>query len=109
MIRNQALYSLGILLIELWYGKTMEQLRLPSDLNWQGTPGEVWCIADRLIENGLEFDAGKQYSDAVRRCIRCDFNRSDMDLENEDSQQAVFDGVVVPLETILQCFSGQLS
>ncbi len=51
VIRNQALYSLGILLIELWYGKTMEQLRLPSDLNCQGTPGEVWCTADRLIAN----------------------------------------------------------
>lgn len=109
IIRNQTLYSLGILLIELWYGKSMEQLQAPLDVDCAGTPGVAWCTAERLVDNELEFEAGKRYSDAVRRCIRCDFDRSDMSLDNESFQQAVFEGVVLPLETTLQQFSGQLS
>lgn len=53
-------------------------------------------------------EPGKLYSEAVRRCIRCDFDRRDMDLDSENFQEAVFDGVVVPLDTTLQQFSGQL-
>lgn len=109
VIRNQTLYSLGILLIELWYGKLIEQLQAPSDLDCAGTPGATWCTAERPVDNELEFEAGKRYSDAVRRCIRCDFDRSDMNLNNESFQRAVFDGVVVPLETTLQQWSSQLS
>ena len=37
-------------------------------------------------------EPGKLYSEAVRRCIRCDFDRRDMDLDSENFQEAVFDG-----------------
>lgn len=105
VIRNQTLFTLGILLIELWYGKCIEELQMPCDLDCTGTPGVAWCTADRLVENELEFEAGKRYSDAVRRCIRCDFDRKDMSLDNESFQQAVYGGVVGLLETTLQQFS----
>ncbi|KAF2470024.1 uncharacterized protein BDR25DRAFT_304010 [Lindgomyces ingoldianus] len=106
VIRNQTLFTLGILLIELWYGKPIEALSMPSDLDCRGTPGVEWCTADRIVENEIEFEAGKCYSEAVRRCIRCDFDRKDMSLENESFQQAVYDGVVALLETTLQQFTG---
>lgn len=109
IIRNQTLYSLGVLLIELWYGKTIEDLQAPPDLDRAGTPGVAWCTAERLVDSELEFEAGKRFSDAVRRCIHCDFDRSDMSLNNENFQQAVFEGVVVPLELTLQQFNGRLS
>ena len=80
VIRNQTLYTLGILLIEVWYGKSIQELQTASDLDCQGTPGVSWCTAEHLVENDLEFEAGKRYSDAVRRCIRCDFNQKDVDL-----------------------------
>jgi hypothetical protein len=60
VIRNQTLYTLGILLIELWYGKTMDQLQKPCDLDCGGTPGVQWCTADRLVEEEIEFEAGKR-------------------------------------------------
>lgn len=106
VVRNQTLWMLGVLLIELWYGKTIEDLKTASDKNWHGTPSIAWCTAERIVENEIEFEAGQLYSDAVRRCIRCDFDRKENDLENEAFQQAVFHGVVVPLETTLQQFSG---
>lgn len=107
VIRNQTLFALGVLLIELWYGEPIEDLRTTPDEDWQGTPSIAWCTAERIVENELEFEAGKRYSDAVRRCIRCDFDRKVNDLENKGFQQAVFNGVVVPLQTTLQDFRGQ--
>ncbi|KAF1941763.1 hypothetical protein EJ02DRAFT_191853 [Clathrospora elynae] len=104
VIRNQTLFTLGILLIELLYGKPIEELQTPRDLDCQGTPGIAWCTAERLIKEELEFEAGPRYLDAVRRCIRCDFNRKESSLDDKDFQQAVFDGVVAPLERTLQQF-----
>lgn len=106
VIRNQTLFTLGILLIELLYGKPIEELQMPHDLECQGTPGVAWCTAERLIEEEIAFEAGPLYSDAVRRCIRCDFNRNESSLDNRDFQRAVFDGVVAPLEKTLQRFNG---
>ncbi|KAF2126815.1 hypothetical protein P153DRAFT_297008 [Dothidotthia symphoricarpi CBS 119687] len=105
VIRNQTLFTLGVLLIELWYGKLIEELQLPCDLDCQGTPGVSWCTAERVVQNEIEFEAGKRYADVVRRCIRCDFDRKDTNLDNELFQHAVFDGVVAPLEKNLQQFN----
>jgi hypothetical protein len=106
IIRNQTLYTLGILLIELWYGKTIKDLQTIADLDSQGTPGPAWCAAERIVETEIEFDAGRRYADAVRRCIRCDFDRNmkDMSLGTVDFQKAVFYGVLLPLEQTLEDF-----
>lgn len=106
VIRNQTLFTLGVLLIELLYAKPVEELQTTHDLDCQGTPGVVWCTAERLIEEEILFEAGPLFSDAVRRCIRCDFNHANHDLDDRDFQQIVFDGVVAPLEKTLQRFKG---
>lgn len=105
VIRNQSLFTLGILLIELLYGKSIEDLQSPRDLECHGTPGVVWCTAVRLIEEEIEYEAGPRYLDAVRRCIRCDFDRKDSSLDSEEFQQAVFIRVVAPLEKTLEQFN----
>lgn len=106
-IRNQTLFTLGVLLIELLYGTSIEEQQTPHDLNCQGTPGAVWCTAERLIDEEIALVGGQLYADAVRRCIRCDFNKRSLSLDDQDFQQAVFDGVVGPLEKTLQRFNGQ--
>jgi len=108
IIRNQTLFTLGILLIELLYGTAIEELHTPQDRLCQGTPGPIWCTAERLVEEEIAFEAGPLYADAVRRCIRCDFNQKTSSLDDQDFQQAVFDGVVAPLETTLHRFNGLL-
>jgi hypothetical protein len=107
LIRNQTLFTLGVLLIELLYGTSIEGLQTPHDLDCEGTPGAVWCTAERLVDEEIALEAGQLYADAVRRCIRCDFNRKSSSLDDQDFQQAVFDGVVAPLEKTLQHFNGQ--
>jgi hypothetical protein len=109
VIRNETLYSLGVRLIELWYGKTITDLQKPSDSDCQNTPGIAWCTAERIVDEKLEFDAGTRYTDAVRRCLRCDFGCKDTNLEEKDFQQVVYEGVVIPLETTLSQHSGQWS
>jgi hypothetical protein len=109
VIRNQTLFNLGILLIEVLYGKSIEELQTPSDLDCEHTPGAVWCTAERLInEEEILLEAGPLYSDAVRRCIRCDFNKQNTSLDDQEFQQAVYEGVVNPLEKTLQRFRGEL-
>lgn len=84
IIRNQTLYALGILLIELLYGKPIEQLGSAEDINCQGTPGVAWCTAVRLIDEDIFSQGGPRYRDVVRRYIRCDFNTQDSKLDSEE-------------------------
>ncbi|KAF2467714.1 uncharacterized protein BDR25DRAFT_305454 [Lindgomyces ingoldianus] len=100
IIRNQTLYALGISLIELWYGKTMSDLRKPEDGALGNGSADImaqWNTADRLVDE-LYNDAGGKYSDAVRRCIRCDFDQRASSLEDAAFQKAVFQGVVAQLK-----------
>jgi hypothetical protein len=108
VIRNPTLFALGILLIELLYETPIENLQTDRDRDCEGTPGAVWCTVGRLVDEEISFKAGQLYSDAVRRCIRCDFNQKTSSLDDQDFQRAVFDGVVIPLEKSLKFFKGEL-
>ncbi|UPX18480.1 uncharacterized protein EKO05_0008779 [Ascochyta rabiei] len=102
IIQNQPLFALGVALIELWYGETLSDLhededgpRDPADL--QGSFLTRLNTAYRLADE-LADDAGAKYSDAVRRCIRCDFSLRANSLEDVQLQKAVFQGVVTQLK-----------
>jgi hypothetical protein len=102
IIRNQTLYALGVSLIELWHGKALNDLRVPEDGNITGNPTFdlviEWTMVNRLVDELYSDGAGPKYSDAVRRCIRCDFDRRTNELENAEFQKAVFQGVVSQLK-----------
>jgi hypothetical protein len=102
IIRNQTLYALGLALIELWYNKPLTDLHRPEDGPPETGDPRIdlmteWNIADRLVDE-LYTDAGAKYSDAVRRCIRCDFDRRASSLEDVAFQKAVYHGVVSQLK-----------
>lgn len=102
MIRNQPLFALGVALIELWYGESLSELHEDED-GPQNSPDPQsgfltkFNTADRLADE-LADDAGTKYSDAVRRCIRCDFSLRVNKLEDVQFQRAVFHGVVAKLK-----------
>jgi hypothetical protein len=96
IIRNHTLYALGVSLIELWYGKELSQLHRTED----GPVGEAlseFNTAYRLVDE-LYNEAGGKYSDAVRRCIRYDFDCRTNSLEDLGFQRAVYEGVVAQLK-----------
>ena len=104
-IRNPVLFALGVLLIELCLGKPLEELKRPDERTRDGSVDAAldWVAADRLVED-VYLEGGSRYGDAVRHCIRCDFDRRETSLEDEDFQQAVYEGVVSLLEDDLKQF-----
>jgi hypothetical protein len=111
-IRNPTVFALGILLIELCLSKTIEQLRLPEDqLLGEATPDALANLstAGRLLQSGqLSKEASLRYQSAINRCIYCSFDQESASLENDQFRQAVYDGVVAPLEQDLMAFEGPL-
>ena len=105
-LRTQTLFSLGIVLIELCLGRTLDMLRDVNDpLDGEGKANILteWSTATRLLVD-VSREAGNRYSDATRRCIYCDFDQRVTSLENDTFKQAVHDGVVLPLEEVAQDF-----
>jgi len=64
-------------------------------------------VADRLIRSRTLFSReGALYEDAVRRCIRCEFDQVQDSLGDLDFKAAVFEKVILPLECDLKYFCG---
>ena len=103
---NQSLFSLGIILIELWFWKSMESWQAQDGSAQVGggmTPSTVeYLTAVRVIEE-LYGDAGEDYCDVVRRCIT-GLDHRETRLEIDEFKNEVYLKVVQPLEEHLQVF-----
>ncbi|KAL0263754.1 hypothetical protein SLS55_002736 [Diplodia seriata] len=105
-VRNQFLFGLGVLLIELCLDAPFEELRRRREKGRRDLAvSSDLTVANLLLEEVAE-EFGPYYSSAVRRCIRCDFDTDKMDIEDVAFRKAVYEGVVVPLEDALKSFSG---
>ncbi|KAM0330700.1 hypothetical protein ACHAQA_003652 [Verticillium albo-atrum] len=92
--QNLTLLALGILLVELILGETMDTLRAPGV---DASPLADYETAMGLLGRvGLEGSAN--YDSAVKRCLRCEFHRQNRSLEDEAFRQDVFGGIVALLE-----------
>lgn len=101
---NQSLFSLGVILIELWHGKRLEDLRIEADRSGiSGVADMTDYITARRLIDGISEDAGEKYGDAVRRCISGLDHRSSS-LEKEDFKDQVHIKVVSPLVENLESF-----
>ena len=127
-VRNQSIFALGIVLIELWYNQPIESLRITGDFDKNGDVNQItdFATARRLTEEiyreagdwyGLLYHLALRPSDlltarsvryghAVRRCIYCDFDQRHNDLSLSSMREAVYQGVLSPLEENLRFFCG---
>ena len=108
LIRSKPLFYLGLALIELSFGKTLEELRPLSPFNPLTTTNsslEAFQTAVSLI-NSVYAESGIRYGDVVRRCIQCPYDVRDASLDNDEFQQAVLETVVMPLMEDLKDFEG---
>jgi len=98
-VREESVFALGKLLVELSLNTPLEDMRIDEGLGKDGKANQYtdWMTANRLLEDVYDQE-GTLYGDAARRCIRCDFNQREESMENDELRQAVFQGVVVPLE-----------
>lgn len=106
-IRNETLFALGIVLIELCMQQDFDSLHVPEDLNADGTKHAAsdFLTANRLVDEVYD-KAGKRYGDAVRRCILCEFDQRKTTLEDDAFRRAVYDNVVAVLEEDVSQFFG---
>lgn len=80
--RNRTLFILGVMLIELYLGRSFENLKAdPTVLigtRLQNTPagfGDLDLVS--ILADKVHMEAGEQYGNAVRRCLRCPFDGRD--------------------------------
>ena len=97
IIRSPALLALGILLIELIRGQTIDSLRTPKEmLDPESSVLADYMTAERLVHD--IYQSSSNYASAVRRCINQQFKTPDLNLEDDDFCQEVYAGVVALLE-----------
>lgn len=105
-VLNRPLFALGILLIELCLGQPFEELRGRRGKGKSAiSVASDFAVANQLLQD-VTNEFGDLYSDVVRRCIRCAFNTNKTDLEDEQLQCAIYEGVIAPLEELMKNFKG---
>ncbi|KAF5631551.1 hypothetical protein F52700_6756 [Fusarium sp. NRRL 52700] len=101
-MRNQSLFYLGVLLIELAFGKSLELLRSERDKSSTGSQFFTdFRTATRLVDQVKSF-VGRNYGSAVLRCINGEFHERGVGLEDQDLSHDVYAGVVALLEKELE-------
>ncbi|KAL8866139.1 MAG: hypothetical protein Q9174_006475 [Haloplaca sp. 1 TL-2023] len=107
VIRCDALLALGLILLELCFGHTMQELREPQDIIDKDESSTRFKTASRLYRD-VDDEMGPTYGDVVRRCLFQPFDFREMSLELEEVQQKVLEDVVVPLKGELENFEREI-
>ena len=106
---NKTLFSLGVVLLELWFWKSLEELErdalssIPESSGWASVE-RSFETADRMVEK-LHTDALPLYSGAVRQCIQ-GLAYPQTCLSKDDFKREVYRMVVCPLEENMRLYLG---
>ncbi|KAF8540096.1 hypothetical protein BDD12DRAFT_804853 [Trichophaea hybrida] len=107
---GKTLFCLGIVLIELWFERPIEELGPPQspDEN-QGEHKKLFEVAQQCMGR-LFASAGELYGLSVSRCLNgMDRPSGARNLQNEDYMAKVYTNIVVPLERSLKLHSDKYS
>ena len=102
--RSETLLTLGLALVELCFGRTLEKMQIPEDVDQNETLTRLKTATRKRDE--VYNESGGHYGDVVRRCLDCPFDVRDASLDDEKFEQAVFDYVVTPLIEDVEVFDG---
>ena len=102
--RSETLLTLGLALVELCFGRTLEKLQIPEDVDQNENLTRLNTAKRKLDE--VYTAIGGHYGDVVRRCLYCSFDVRDASLDDEKFEQDVFDYVVTPLIEDIEVFDG---
>ncbi|KAI1272275.1 hypothetical protein F5Y07DRAFT_380342 [Xylaria sp. FL0933] len=99
--RNPALVALGVLLIELIEGKTIDLLRTPQEEAFSHNRLlQDYMTVKRLLQDVRM--ASSNYAAAVTRCVDGDFHGDGLTLDNDKVCEGVYSGIVALLERDLE-------
>ena len=97
---NLSLFSLGIVLIELWFWKSVESFQAGEV---QADPDTARYMTAFQLITTMNENAGMQYGSSVRRCI-CGLDHPENRLEDNGFKSEVYLKVLQPLEKHLEFF-----
>ena len=103
--RSETLLTLGLALVELCFGRTLQKMQIPEDVGQNKNLTRLNTAIRKLDE--VYNESGGHYGDVVRRCLYCSFDVRDASLDDEKFEQDVFDYVVTPLIKDIEVFDGE--
>ncbi|KAI5784461.1 hypothetical protein FPQ18DRAFT_353147 [Pyronema domesticum] len=103
---NKCLFSLGLVLLELWFGQRFEDLCASKSLDCEDE-NTKYASASILIKTVQE-EAGQMYESAVRRCIK-GIDHPESNLENDGYKNQVHEQIIRELEDNLTAFDSEKS
>lgn len=103
VIRNEAIFALGVLLIELCLNRSFEECKRAANVGTTSTNiVDDYGVAESLIEDVFD-EGGEPYGNAVQRCIRFAFPGRDTtkNFSHATFRQHFHHLVVAPIEATL--------
>ncbi|KAL6918830.1 hypothetical protein ACHAP8_008570 [Fusarium lateritium] len=98
-VRNEVLFSFGLVLLELGYSKPWRILRRGVLRNLPAKKQVDYHAAEKLAQSPmLRNRMGPRYTTIVRKCLGCDFGLGENNLENEELQGIFLIDVVNALQ-----------
>lgn len=105
----ETLHRLGILLLELCFGRRLEDY--PGRRQYLSSGGKENSFTNRAAaeewQRDLEGEIGDKVAEAVRKCLVFAFETASRDLDEEDLARRFYAGVVEPMLDNWQIFSGE--
>ena len=102
---QQALFKVGVIILELIFGCNIEQCSLREEYLGEGKqPNDQTdiCTARKWSRKVLG-ECGPEISDAVRRCLNCSFGPKPCMLDKQ-FREAIYEGVIKPLAQYSLCW-----
>lgn len=99
IIKNDSLFSLGVALLELAYGKPLSSFQTDDAPDGNGNQHDLtrYLVADRLTKKLLDEDS-PNFASAVSSCIDPVSETREFDLANEGFRKRYFKDVILPLQ-----------
>ena len=102
LARNPLLFSLGVVLLEIAYTSTIDNLQRPVDLHDGRENGYTEFFAARRLARSAKTDMGPTYRKVVQKVVECDFGCALDDLNDPQLQAAFYHDVICTLEKLEQ-------
>lgn len=99
LIKNRAIFALGLLLIELILERHMEELGIPFNQSEGGSL--VGLFSDSVVFDllgNVNIRGGVNYYLSVKRCIYSEFQHTNLDFDDHKFRQEMYVKVIRPLE-----------
>ncbi|MCJ1284924.1 hypothetical protein MMC26_004261 [Xylographa opegraphella] len=105
---NAAIFCLGVLLLELWFGESLEEQLFRSQyLGPNGRPNDFTDFATAAAwHRQIADDAGTQLAGVIGSCIFCNIRTRTPASTETALREAMYAEVMLPLEGICRAFAG---